>query len=195
MQNKRRAAAKGKLSTAQIVAGAKLPAAKVKLCLRGDLVVAHQAANDAFEKALLEHGESLAGTPPELEPLAAAVDAIQEEMAAYTLVVTMQGLPGRKYQELKEQHPPRKDDEGLGVHPDDRQFGVDVSTFFPALIPLITVDPADLTAELWNELLDEKLTDGQIQELCVTAYNVNEARLDVPFSPAVLKILRSSGRK
>lgn len=195
MQNKRRAAPKSALTTAQIVAGAKLPSATVKLCVRGDLVAAHQAASEAFNKAVLETGESLAGTPPAAVPLAEAVEAIQQEMAAYTLHLTMRAMKRPEYLELKAQHPPRRADDGVSVHPDDRHFGVNVETFFPALIPLSTAEPADLTPELWAELLSEKLTDGQIEELCVTVYNLNEGRVEVPFSPAVSKILQGFGKK
>ena len=185
-----------KLSTAAIVAGAKLPRTDVQLCVRGDLIANYQAADEKLHAALAEAapGESLAGTPEGVLPLAEAVEAIRQEMQDYTLKLVVQALPRQKWKDLEAEHPPRRSEDG-GVHDEDRRFGVDVTTFFPVVIPLCVVEPDDLTAELWAELLTTSLTDGQIEDLCATIWNLNQGKVAVPFSPAASRILSTFGKK
>lgn len=183
-----------KPTTAQIVASAKLPNTEVPLCVRGDLMAAYQAAEKALAEALTSAGESFAGAPYDVVPLAQAVEDIRQEMADYTLNLVVQALPPRRWKELQDEHPPRRNDEG-GVHDEDRRFGVDVTTFFPNAIALSVIEPDDLTPELWDTLLGEKLTNGQIEDLCTTVWLINQGKVSVPFSPAVSKILSTFGKR
>ena len=52
------------------------------------------------------------------------------------------------------------------------------------------VDP-DLTDSEWSQLLDA-ITDMQFEELAGVAWELNQERVDVPFSPAALQKIRDS---
>lgn len=183
------------LTTAQKVAGAKLAIASSELCLRGDLLTAYQEADTKFREAmaLAALSESMAGTPDHLLPLAQAVDAIRQEMADYTIYVKLQAMPPKIWRNHESEHPPRTGEDG-GVHEDDRRYGVDVTTFFPAVIPVSVTDPDDMTPEMWADLFDNKLSNGQIADLCEKVWQINQGRVAVPFSPAVSKILSHFGK-
>lgn len=182
-----------KLTTAQKVAAAKRPQATESLCVRGDLMSEYVKADEALRLALGAAPTSLAGhDEDEIRALAQRVEDLRSEMLDYTIEVLFVALPQTRWNELKAEHPPRVGDDG-GVHDDDRAYGVDVTTFFPAALVACTAEPADLTADMWKELLDDKLSDGQISNACMSVWLLNRSTVNVPFSHAASKILSSSG--
>lgn len=182
-----------KLTTAQKIAAAKRPRATEKLCLRGDLMTAYTEAAEALEHAVAGGPTSLAGwDEAEIHALAQKADDIRAEMEEYSIEVLFEALPRQKWNQLKDKHPPRSNDDGM-VLDEDRPYGVDISTFFPEALAVCTVEPADLTPEMWADLLEDKLSDGQIATACSAVWLINRGIVSVPFSPAVSKIL-SSGK-
>lgn len=182
-----------KLTTAQKVAAAKRPQATEFLCVRGDLMSEYVKADEELRLALGAAPSSLAGLDEEeIRAIAQRVEDLRTEMQDYTIEVLFEALPQTRWNELKAEHPPRQDDDG-GVHPDDRAYGVNVLTFFPAALIACTAAPDDLTAEMWTDLLDDKLSDGQISNACMSVWLLNRSTVSVPFSHAASKILSSSG--
>ncbi len=190
----RRAQQKRPLTTAEKIQAAKLPQQTVEIPLRGDLAVQWEAAERKLGEAMQapDNGD-MAGPEYDVEALARAVEDIRQEMIRYSISVVLQALPPEQWIALKEAHPPRRDEEG-GVHPDDRNFGVNQETFFPAAIPLSTVEPADMTAELWADLFNGKLSAGTITNLFASVWLLNRSTVQIPFSPAASKILSLSGK-
>lgn len=188
----RRAKTKPKLSPKDIIKGGKLPENTLPICVRGDLAAQYEAGQAELAQAMLAQGDSLAGV--DTTEIRERLDAIAEEMQAYTLEFKMRALKRPDWQALEDEHPPRQDEETGAVHKDDRRFGVNVSTFFPALLPKATIEP-ELDAEDWTDLLTEKLTDRQIAVLSNTAWNLNKDFYTAPFLSAASKKSPSSGSK
>lgn len=186
----RRAKTKPKLSPKDIIKGGKLPEQTVPICVRGDLAAQYEATQAELIRAQLEQGNSLAGV--DTEPIVKRIEAIVEEMRDYTLEFELRALPPKDWQRLEEEHPPRAAEDGISVHHEDRRFGVDITTFFPALLPLAVVSP-ELDAEDWQLLLTEKLTNRQIAVLSNVAWNLNKDFISVPFLSAASKSRPSSG--
>jgi hypothetical protein len=71
---------------------------------------------------------------------------------------------------------------------------VNSETFFEPLIRESIVSPV-LDDETLTVLLDERLTDAQWNDLTTVVWNLNEARINVPFSSAASTSRKTSGRK
>ena len=179
-----------KPSVKNIIKGGKLPERTLPLCLRGDLVGQYEAAAADLVQAQDEGKKSLAGG--DVSEIVARMEALHEQMQDSTIDFVLRALPPRKWRDLEDEHPPRQDPETGAVNAADRRYGVDITTFFPALLPLATVSP-ELDAEDWADLLGEKLTDMQVRALCNVAWNLNKDFISVPFSSAASKTNPSSG--
>ncbi|KPC64591.1 hypothetical protein, partial [Streptomyces chattanoogensis] len=103
----------------------------------------------------------------------------------------------------------RRDPESGGLVEQDKYLGVNVTTFFDALIRASAVglddddwrvllgdseaERARLTAEGREDEIEEgKLTDRQYDRLADAAWGLNREDLDIPFSPDASRILRVS---
>lgn len=173
-----------------LIRGAKLPEKEYRVCVEPDLVAEYEQLVEMRDAAKKVGADSMAG------PDTAAVDAqiadLQERMATATVVLRLRALGRRRWRELRDEHPPRKDDEG-NVIPADI-LGVNYESFFNALLRESIVEPV-LDDETLDLLLDERLTDRQWNDLTDVAWNLNEARISVPFSPAASPSPKTSGRK
>lgn len=135
---------------------------------------------------------------PAIKKLAARLTAIEEQMREDAITVTVEArrrvrTPSTPkdeltWQELCDAHPPRKGKDGKPVAEDS--MGVNLKTFPEALIRASLVD-LDLDEEQLDTLLYEVITDAQWDGLFQLCWRLNRAPVDVPFSFAVSKTLKS----
>lgn len=159
----------------------------VPLCLRGDLVAEFEALERELAKAQAKANDSLAGSGA--SGIAARMEALREQMADSTVEFRLRGLPRPKYRALTAAHPPRQLADGK-VHPQDENDGLNVDTFYDALIRACLVGPVLSEAQL-TRLLDEALSDRQFEQLAIGAVACCRGSVDVPFSFAASKLTGS----
>ena len=176
---------------ADLIRGAKLRRDEFRVCVDPDLV-------DEYERLLGEQAAareaartSLAGGA--VLDLQEQIDGLREEMEAATVTLVLQALPRREYRSLVDKHPPGKDADGK-VIPRDERAGVAYFEFYDELARRSIVSP-QLDAETLDILLDDKLTDGQWQELTSLCNRLNLTSVDVPFLPAGSPSRRRSSAK
>lgn len=172
-----------------LIKGAKLPETTVSICLQADLVAAFEEAERDLEAAQRENLGSLAAGSRARE-VAERIEAIRAEMEEATVDFRLRAMTRIAWRDFIAEHPPRKV-QGGGIDERDKYIGVNTDTFFPALVKRSVVAP-ELDAEDWQLLLDEKLTDRQFDELSNAAWALNRREVDVPFSSAASRILRTS---
>ncbi|MEU5157296.1 hypothetical protein [Glycomyces sp. NPDC021274] len=136
---------------------------------------------------------------PELKRLAAQLAELEEQMAENAIVVTVQAMRRERtpstpkdeltWKELCEAHPPRKGKDGKPL-PED-STGVNMQTFPEQLIRASIIGPDDLSPEEWDALLYEYMTDAQYDGLFEMCWRLNRNKVDVPFSFAASKTLKS----
>lgn len=169
-----------------ILDGAKKPEAKVKLCLRPDL----QERWEKLEAALRDEDQATPDTlakavSKRAKELAAEIRALEEQMKASTLEVTLRAMDRAPWKELLSAHPPRRE------VPMDLGMGFNNETLFDDLIGKSIVDPV-LDEQRLGKLLDA-LTAGQFDKLANAAWELNKSDVSVPFSPTASRIAGSSG--
>ncbi|MEU4782841.1 hypothetical protein [Micromonospora sp. NPDC023633] len=171
-----------------LLAAAKLPERTVPICLRGDLVAEFEDLERQLEDELRTPAVSLEGDGS--GAIADRMEALRAEMQAHTYPFRLRAMARPAWRAFVAAHPPRKDDAGE-VDERDRIIGVNIETFYPALVRASVVDP-QLDDAQWARLLDEVLTDRQFDELANAAWGLNRREVDVPFSPAASRMTRGS---
>lgn len=175
-----------------MLAEAKLPEKTIQVCLRGDLAGEFEQLKQLLSDAQNDRADALdAGA--DVAELAGQLEALRQEMLTHTYPFKVRALPQREFRALRTEHPPRMVDAAgdVKVHDDDSGFGVNMVTFFDTLVRRCVVDPVLDDAE-WDDLLGEKLTSSQYDALALAAWFVNVRDVDIPFSYAASKIIRSS---
>lgn len=172
-----------------ILTGGRLPEDVVPVCTRGDLVAEwHRLAKELAEAKVTAAADPRVagdGTGEMVERM----EALRAEVEASTVPFRLRGLPRKKWAELVEEHPPRKDDE------EDLRMQVNRETFLPELVKRSTASP-ELKAETWQALLDpegELLSRPQWRRLWRACWNLNVQEQDLPFSVAGLLTTPASG--
>jgi hypothetical protein len=165
-----------------MLAGAKRAERTVEVCLRGDLAARHQELERQLELAQKKPDTGKEGNG--VGALIEEIEAVETEMREHSYTFRFQALPRFEFRALMKSHPPREDTEAGGLIREDAALGVNQETFFPAIIRAAVYDPELDDAE-WGDLLDDKLTDYQYQELAWAAWNLNNSEVSVPFSRAV----------
>lgn len=176
---------------------ARLPETTVPIVTRGDLAAEHEALTRDLKQARKQKANSLAGAGT--GALEARLQAIEEEMRDSVVEFRLRALPRAKrpgderpsWRELKEQHPAREKD-GEIVRSDLLAGGVNVATIAEPLVRVSVVDPDDMTDDDWTDLL-AALTERQFDDLVRAAWDLNEGRVDIPFSSAGSETIQSSG--
>lgn len=174
----------------QVLAAAKLPEDTVSLCLRGDMQVAFEAAEDELQQAQRGGSDSLAGNPAAVQA-ARRLERLRMDMAEYTLTVRLRALPRLEFRALVDKHPPRRKPDG-SLDERDKYVQVNLEAMGPALIRACAVEPADFDDADWARLLDEVLTDRQYDELFEACWTLNRREVSIPFSHAASRILQNS---
>jgi hypothetical protein len=171
----------------KLIAKAKRPSCSVDLFLGDERVDEYEDLGRQLKEAGKVDDDSLDGGSATV--IARRMDALGEAMADSLVSVKMRAMRRRDYNELLDKHPPRRDADGRVNLLDIG--GYNQATFFPALIRACweapTVEPADL-----ENLLEEVLSDQQYDELANTALRANRGKVDIPFSPAVSRLLGNS---
>jgi hypothetical protein len=179
-----------------IIDAAQLAERTLALCLRGDLQARFEELEREFEAANEARGDSVASGATSLasggraRELAEEMEALRVQMRASTITVVLRAMPRKKWQALCEQHPPRQDDDGK-LLVEDRASGVNNDTFWEPAIRGCWVSPV-LTPARMKRLLDEALSNRQYDLLATAVYAVNNSDVDIPFSPAASRLIRSS---
>lgn len=167
-------------SAADLIRGAKLRRDEFRVCADPDLVdeYEHLLAEQATARAAAR--DSLAGG--DVLDLQVRIDTLRGEMEEATVTLVLQALPRREYRALVDKHPPGKDEDGKVLARDER-VGVDYFAFYDELARRSIVEP-HLDAGTLDILLDEKLSDGQWEDLTSRCSRLNRTTVDVPFLPA-----------
>jgi hypothetical protein len=171
----------------KLLADAHLPERSHPVCLRGDLV----AEWETLERQLADLRQgAVTGMEDASADLAERMEALRTTMRDHTYVFRIRALPKAEYRALKAEHPPRKTDAG-DIVDEDRFLDADIDGIQEPLLRACLVDPV-LDDDDWADLMG-KLTDRQYSDLVGTAIMVNRGGVDIPFSPAASRHLRSSG--
>jgi hypothetical protein len=170
-----------------MLAGARLPERTVEVCLRGDLVAAHEDAERELKQAEKKATDSLAGNGT--AEIIERIEGLEEQMREHVVVFTLRALPRPAWRALLADHPPRRDDKNEIVS-EDSGLELDVSTFYDDLIRRSVVDP-ELDEADWAALADV-LTDRQFGDLAGAAWLLNRGEVDVPFSLAASRAKRAT---
>jgi hypothetical protein len=175
------------------IKGARLAERTVPVCLDGALVAEIEAADRELKRLTEQPGaDSLEGNG--LRAAAERVEELRRQMQDATEEFRLRALPRKRWKALIALHGPRRDEDNR-VDERDRAIGVNVDTFFPALVRASVIAP-ELDAEDWTALLGDEQTDGvltdrQFDELANAAWYLNRDTVDVPFSHAASRILNS----
>jgi hypothetical protein len=179
-------------SAADLIRGGKLRRDEYRVCLDPDLVDEYERLLEAKASATARDADSLAGG--QAVELQQEIDGVLEAMEAATVVLVLQALPRREYRTLVDKHPVPRDADGKASRQRDERAGVDYDEFFSELARRSIVEP-ELDAPTMDLLLDERLSDGQWDELATKCNLINRSTVDVPFLPAGSTSRRRSAAK
>lgn len=178
------------LTAEEIIRGGSRPTTTVPVCMHADLTAEHEELERQLQAALTKPRDSLASGGNATE-LSERIKALEEQMRAHTVTFKFQALRRPDWKKLVAEHPPRRDADG-SLHERDKNLLFNVDTFFTALIRACCTEPG-LPEEVWELLLDEKLTDRQFDELSNAAWYLNRGDVDVPLSRAASRLTQDSG--
>lgn len=169
------------------LAAARLPERTVEICLRGDLVADHEAAERELEVAQQKPVDSLAGNG--VGEIIGRIEALEAQMRLDTETFRLRAMPRQQWRALLADHPPRRGDDGQIVD-DDKGMDLNVETFYEDLVRRSVVEP-ELDEEDWVALF-EAITDRQFSDLGMAAWLLNRDEISVPFSLAASRAKRAT---
>lgn len=172
------------------------PEKVVPICLRGHLQAEWDRLKEEHDAGPGEDDQAMMAERAAKQRVADQMAKVEAEMRAGTVEFRIRALPRRRtpgmakdqvvWQELFAAHPPRKDKDNQGrILQRDAAAGVNVDTFFDALLRASVVEP-ELDDDRWQKLT-AKLNDGQFDKLAMAAWRLNRDEVDVPFSRAAWK--------
>lgn len=160
-----------------LIRGGSLPEKTVKVCLDARLVSEYED----IEAELLEEADrasdSLAGG--RAAELRQQLAALKEQMQGSVVEFRFRALPSPRYKALKREHPPRRNEDG-SANERDALLQVNEDEFFIPLVKACLIYP-ELDADTFTVLVDERLSDGQLNRLTTEVYRLNQSRVDIPF--------------
>lgn len=174
-----------------LIRGGKLPEKPFRYCTDPDLVAEYEQLVAKRDAAKQVASTSLAGKAT--ADLDEQIAALEQQIDEKTVTLRLRALGRRKFAALKDEHPPRRDDD-KNIIPDDLFLGVNNATIWEPLVHKSIVEP-ELDAETVQDLIDEKLTEGQWRELTTICWNLNEKTISVPFSSAASPNRKRSARR
>lgn len=154
----------------------------VRICARGDLVAKHAEAVAAMAAAA-DGDYSLAGNPATIEA-AEQVAAIEAEMDAATVELTVAAVSRNRWADLLKDHPPSKEQRRLGYVYDPEPFSLAVVA--ACLVPALEVEKA-------RELADA-LPHAEWQKIEHAALTLNLTETPHPKLAAATELLQANGR-
>lgn len=130
------------------------------------------------EAAERESATKRFGAPKsEAMQLAQEYDALLEQARAEGVVRLLLRAAGRRWRQLKDEHPPRKDND------EDEVAGINRASFFEPAVKLCIVNP-EFTDEQYDEFV-ENLSSASWHRVSMAAWTVNEGEVTIPKSSAV----------
>jgi hypothetical protein len=163
-----------------LLAGAKRREATWKLCPRGDLVAEHAELSAELDRIAGDDASlaaaSLADVSPAV-PIAARITELEDQMRAETRTIRLRALRRHDFETIASPH---RNDDGEGYN---------LAKMAPQLVRASIVDPA-FTAEQFDQLWDDVLTEGQRDDLTWTAWAVNTQAGSIPFSERASDVMR-----
>lgn len=104
------------------------------------------------------------------------LDEAKASAAGSVLEIELEARPRKRWAEIEEAHPPRKDDSV------DEAFSICWDTFLPEVLPESVVavrnresgEAVEVAPEEWADVLDE-ISDGQYQNLATTMLRLNRS--------------------
>lgn len=186
------------------IKAASRPERTVPVCLNGALVGEFEAAEQQLQEALRRPASDSLDGGDDRRELAERIEDLRQQMLNGTESFRLRAMPRNRWRKFIGDYPPRQDEDGV-VDARDRNIGVNVDTFYPALIRLSVVAP-ELDDDDWLDLLggtrmredgteeevEGVLTSRQFDELASAAWDLNRDTVDVPFSRAASRILSSA---
>lgn len=155
-----------------LIKNARLPEARVPLCMRGDLLSRLGELEQEFERARQSDAGNSLASGGAARGVAERMEEVHREIAEHTHIFQFRAMPRRAFRDLQEAHPPREADQL------DVAMGFSVDGLQAPLISACCVDPV-MSIEQTEALLDV-LSDGQIMELFGAALALNRNRVDLP---------------
>lgn len=165
-----------------ILAAAELPEESVPLCLKGALVAEFERLDEELRHAPTQ-AVSL-GDIPQAADIARRMDALRQEMLAFTAEFCLRALPAREWADFYGTMPEK------GDRTDD-EFKDAFHAWICQLTALTCYQPVMTPEEV--DKLSVKLSGAQWGQLTDTAYGVNANRQSVPFSAAASAVLQATG--
>lgn len=176
------------MTAADRIRGATLRRDEFRYCTDPELVSRYEQLLEAKVEAAGRDADSFSGG--HAAAVQVEIDALLGDIEEQTVTLILQALPRRRYRSLVDEHPPRKDAEGV-TPPADVRYGVNYDGFFNALArqSILGADDGaggieELPEDVVELLLDEQLSDGQWEDLTTKCGRLNRSSVDVPFSPA-----------
>lgn len=110
-------------------------------------------------------------------------DAATDDAATRAVEVRLTAIGSQRYRTLVAEHGPREGDDGETL-PEDAEFGVNVETFPRALLTfrdedaphIRTITDPDVSPADLAEFLDDEVSEGDFEELWVTAFALNKSQ-------------------
>lgn len=168
-----------------LIKNARLPEARVPLCLRGDLLSRLPALEAELDRAHRSDSANSLASGGEARIIAQQIEDLHREIEENTHIFLFRAMAKREFRDLQESYPPR------AGHPVDAAMGFDVEAFQVPLIAECCVDP-EMTEEQAGELVDV-LSDGQVLELFTCALSLNRGKVDLPKFETASSILARQG--
>lgn len=173
------------------LAEARLPERTVPICLRGDLIAELENLERRLDEAQQRPVDSLEGNGS--GDLVDRIEALQDEMRASTITFRLRALPKPRWRALLAAHPPRRDAATDEPVAEDAQIGLNLETFFDAMIRACLIEP-EVDDKTWALMAGEdgRLTDRQLGRLSDAAWEVNRGDVSIPFSHAASRARRNT---
>lgn len=166
----------------ELIATAQPRTQLVRICARGDLLARHAETVRALGAAAEDDSDSLASTA--VHDAAAAVQAIEEEMEAATVVFTVQSVSRQTWADLLAKYPPSKEQRRAGHDHDPARFP-------PAAVAASVIDPEMTEAQ--GQQLAETLHAGEFNKLWMAALELNITETPHPKLAAATELLQVNG--
>lgn len=171
--------AQGGMDIEQVLAQVRPKTTTVRVCLRGDLLAAHEDAERALAEA--RRGDVLENKYAQAPDAARRVQEIEAELDEAATVFTFAAVGQKAWTDLLVQHKPSDEDRAQG-------YEFDPQTFPQTAIAASAVDPKMNPTQA--QRLFEVLNFGQWQQLWGACLAVNVEGSSVPFSAAASAVLR-----
>lgn len=168
----------------EVIKAAKPIETTVSLPLAGELVAEHEELERQLAEAQRGTPNSLEGNKPARE-IAKRIVELEKQLAEKVVTFRVRGMGKKAWRALVTEHAPRSGNEG------DARAGYNVDTFAAVALRKCVVSPV-MDDETWDHLVDVVLSDGQYDQLAEAMWDVNRAKVSVPFSRAASRILGGS---